>query len=238
MDAPPHEDTGLVIAVDGPSGTGKSTVAKAVARRLGLRYLDTGAMYRAMTWAVLDAGADPTVEAVVEAVASHTVIDIGDSPDDPHVRVGAAETTRTDVTTAIRSPEVTAAVSAVSAHPGIRERLVALQRAVIGSGGIVVEGRDIGTVVAPAARLKVFLTASEEVRAQRRADQDARRDDLAAVRTDLARRDRLDASRAASPLRRADDATEIDTSDMTADEVVERILGLVAGVLSQETTRS
>jgi len=207
-----------VIAIDGPSGSGKSTVARAVAARRGLRYLDTGAMYRAVTWAVLDAGVDPADAAAVIDVARAVDLRISTDPRPAVVHVGPV-----DVSTDIRGPEVTAAVSAVSAVPGLRTLMVARQREVIGAGGIVVEGRDIGTTVAPEADVKVFLTASARERAHRRAHQVGRAD-ITATRTDLERRDRLDAGRAASPLAQAPDAVVIDSTDLSVDAVVDAVL--------------
>lgn len=217
-----------VIAIDGPGGSGKSTVSKAVAERLGLEVLDTGAMYRAVTLAVLRRGVDPADEAGVTQVAEDAPIVMGA---DRRVRVGGE-----DVTAEIRGPEVTASVSAVSAHPGVREALVGRQRAWVetrgGSG--VVEGRDIGTVVFPDAPVKVFLTANEQVRAARRqGDERAAERDVAAdaVRRDLARRDRLDSERPTAPLRAAEDAVIIDTSDLSVEAVVDRIVELVEGAV-------
>jgi cytidylate kinase len=219
---------GLVIAVDGPSGSGKSSAARGAARALGLRYLDTGAMYRAITWWMLRAGVDVTDPAAVAAAAGRALIEIGTDPDKQSVTVDEI-----DVTHAIRTREVTNKVSAVSAVPEVRERLAAIQRETIAAAGaagqgIVVEGRDIGTVVAPGAPVKVFLTASETVRAQRRA-RDLAADPaatLALTRDELARRDLLDSTRAVSPLLKAPDAVEIDTTDTSLDEVVARIVEL------------
>jgi len=207
-----------VVAIDGPAGSGKSTVARAVARALGLEVLDTGAMYRAVTLAVLAAGADPADPEACAAAARSVRIDLG----------ARVVLDGRDVTEAIRGPEVTAAVSAVSAHPAVREVLVGHQRAwAEAHGGAVVEGRDIGTVVFPHATLKVFLTASDEERARRRARDEAAADrtaDVAAVQADLARRDRLDAGRAASPLVAAPDAVPVDSTDRTIDDVVRSIV--------------
>jgi cytidylate kinase len=213
----------LVIAMDGPSGSGKSSASKGVARALGLRYLDTGAMYRAMTWWMLRAGVPVEDAEAVAARAGEPVIESGTDPDAPTIAVDG-----TDVSGPIRTREVTNAVSAVSAVPRVRERLVALQREIIGAGGIVVEGRDIGTVVAPDAAVKIFLTASEEARAARRA-KDLAADPGATVTVTLAeqaRRDRLDSTRAASPLTKAPDAHEIDSTDLTLDEVIETVVRL------------
>ncbi|MGK5555843.1 (d)CMP kinase [Actinomadura kijaniata] len=213
----------LVIAMDGPSGTGKSSASKGVARALGLRYLDTGAMYRAMTWWMLRNGVPVEDAAAVAARVGDPVIESGTDPVTPTITVDGE-----DVSGPIRSREVTNAVSAVSAVPEVRARLVALQREIIGDGGIVAEGRDIGTVVVPDAGLKVYLTASEEVRAARRA-RDLAADpgaSVAVVRSEQARRDRLDSTRKASPLTRADDAHEIDSTELTLDEVIEAIVRL------------
>jgi cytidylate kinase len=213
--------TGLVVAVDGPGGSGKSTVARALARRLGLRYLDTGAMYRALTWLALQRGiAIDDADALAE-LARTASLAIGTDPDAPTVMIEDV-----DVASPIRSAEVTAAVSAVSAVPAVRKQLVGLQRtlmSVAGSGaGIVVEGRDIGTVVAPDAPIKVFLTASASERARRRARETAT--DTTSTERDLARRDQLDSSRAASPLAQAPDALVVDSTAMGIDEVVDMIV--------------
>lgn len=214
----------IVVAVDGPSGSGKSSVSRDVARQLGLRYLDTGAMYRAMTWWMLHNGVDVADAAAVAAAADKPELVSGTDPSGPTVTVDGI-----DVAGPIRGPEVTGAVSAVSAVPEIRTRLVAMQRAVIGSGGIVVEGRDIGTVVAPGAALKVYLTASEAARAARRnAESDDPATDVNATQADLARRDALDSGRATAPLAMAADGVLVDTTEMGRDQVVEHLLGLVA----------
>jgi CMP/dCMP kinase len=216
----------LVIAIDGPSGSGKSTVARRVAAALQLRYLDTGAIYRALTWAVLDKDIDPDDVDGVLAVAGVAQIRVST---DPHAQ--AVSVDGRDVATAIRGPEVTGAVSAVSAIPQVRERLVALQRAIIGAGGIVVEGRDIGTVVAPQSPVKIFLTASPETRAARRsadAETSVGDRDVSSVQADLARRDTLDSTRATSPLAMAPDAVQLDSTAMDEDAVVTRVLDLVA----------
>ena len=209
-----------VIALDGPSGTGKSTVARGLARRLGFRYLDTGAMYRAVTWAVLREGVDPEDTDAVTALAARTVVRVGTDPDHPQVTVDGQRVDRE-----IRSRAVTAAVSPVSAAPGVRALLVAAQRELIGAGRVVVEGRDIGTVVAPDAPLKVFLTASADARATRRSRQDGTSDHRA-VAADLDRRDTYDSSRAHSPLRAAEDAVPVDTTAMGVTEVVDRLVRL------------
>ncbi len=210
-----------VLALDGPSGTGKSTVARGIARRLGARYLDTGAMYRAATLAVLRSGvALDDVVAVVDRVESSTIT-ISTDPDQPAVALDG-----TPVDAEIRSGEVTAAVSAVSAIAAVRAHLVRAQRELIGDGAIVVEGRDIGTVVWPEAQPKVYLTASAEARAERRAGETGRLAELADVAADIERRDRIDSTRAVSPLARAEDAVDLDTTDLDVDEVIDRLVEL------------
>lgn len=218
-----------VIALDGPSGSGKSTVARAVARQLGWRYLDTGATYRAATLAVLRAGTDLSDGAAIATTVAAAAIAVSTDPDKPGTTLDGD-----DVSTVIRGPEVTAAVSAVSAVPQVRAQMVALQRELAGTEGAVLEGRDIGTAVFPEAAVKVFLDASPEVRASRRAgDADpgvaaGGSDVLAQVAVDLARRDRLDSSRATSPLQPADDALQLDSSTLDPDAVVARVLALAA----------
>ncbi|MEO3926942.1 (d)CMP kinase [Micromonosporaceae bacterium B7E4] len=210
-----------VVAVDGPSGSGKSTVSRRLAGALGARYLDTGAMYRAVTWAVLRSGVDPQDAEAVAKVAGETDLKIGVDPDAPSVTADGIAVDRE-----IRGPEVTAAVSAVSAVPAVRELLVGQQREMIDAAGrIVVEGRDIGSVVAPGADLKVYLTASAEARALRRSAENAA--DLTATAADLARRDRLDSTRTADPLRQAPDAVVLDTTALGVDEVVARLRDLL-----------
>lgn len=228
-DAYPHGvPSSRIIAIDGPAGSGKSSVSREVARRIGARYLDTGAMYRALTWAVLQRGADPTDPGQVCQVVGDVVLDSGTDPDHPTITVDGV-----DVAAPIRSDEVTAAVSAVSSVPEVRAHLVSLQREHVANSpaGIVVEGRDIGSVVLPDAPVKVFLTASPTVRARRRAAQDEReRDqvrDVQQTETALAARDAVDSTRAVSPLAAAADAVVLDTSDMEFDEVVASILRLI-----------
>ena len=213
----------LVVAIDGPSGSGKSTVARGVAAALGLRYLDTGAMYRALTWLALDRAVPLTDGAALTELAEHARLEFSTTPDPVTVRAEG-----TDVTTAIRGDAVTAAVSVVSAVPGVRAALVRRQRETIGSGGIVVEGRDIGTTVVPEAPVKVFLTADEEARATRRALETTGA--VAATREALSRRDELDAARTASPMVQADDAVLIDSSHLSADEVVAQVVALARSV--------
>ena len=215
----------VIVAVDGPAGTGKSSVSRRLATALGARYLDTGAMYRIVTLAVLRAGVDPADAAAVGAVAAEVRLSVGYDPDVDHCCLGAE-----DVSAEIRGDEVTGAVSAVSSVPAVRERMVGLQRALAqGQGSVVVEGRDIGTVVLPAADVKIFLTASAETRARRRNDQNVAAglaDDYEGVLADVRRRDHLDSTRAVSPLRAADDAVIVDTSEMTEAEVVDHLLKL------------
>lgn len=226
-DAYPH-GVSRVIAIDGPAGSGKSSVSREVARRLGVQYLDTGAIYRALTWAVLQRGVDPADIDAVCRVARDVVVRSGTDPDDPTITVDGV-----DVSGPIRGDDVTAAVSAVSAIPEVRAQLVALQRqGVVGApDGIVVEGRDIGTVVLPDASVKVFLTAAPEVRALRRATQDEReRDQVRDVReteSALLARDAFDSSRPVSPLAIAADAIVLDTTEMDFNAVVDRILALI-----------
>jgi CMP/dCMP kinase len=206
-----------VVAIDGPAGSGKSTVARAVAARLGVAYLDTGAMYRSVAFAAIGHGVDPADGDALAKLASSLDIQLGD-----RVLVDGV-----DATAAIRGPAVTATVSAVSAHPAVRAEMVRRQRQwAADHGGGVAEGRDIGTVVFPDADVKVFLTASEEERARRR-QRDDRAPDVTAVAAELARRDALDSTRAASPLRPADDARVIDTTGRTVDEVVDQVLELL-----------
>ena len=223
----------MIVAIDGPSGSGKSSVARAIALRCGLTFLDTGAMYRSVAAECLRAGVDPEDAEAVAGVARAITI-----------RFGASEAGQTvfangrDVTAEIRTPEVELAVSPVSATPAVREVMVALQREVGEGADVVAEGRDIGTVVYPAADVKVFLTASPEARARRRAvqrrggnlavDAAAAADpaEEAKILADLKRRDDYDSSREASPLRPADDAVTIDSSDLTFEQVIDRICGL------------
>lgn len=217
----------LVIAVDGPAGTGKSSVSRGLARSLGARYLDTGAMYRIVTLAVVRADVDLADTLAIESAAADVPLSVGYNPDEDRAYLDAE-----DVSAEIRGDAVTKAVSAVSAVPAVRARLVGLQRELAtGPGSVVVEGRDIGTVVLPNADVKIFLTASAEERARRRNEQNISSglgDDYEAVLADVKRRDHLDSTRAVSPLRAADDALVVDTSDMSETEVVAHLLELVA----------
>lgn len=215
-----------VVAIDGPAGTGKSTVARGLAKALGSRYLDTGAMYRVVTLAVLRSGVALDDLDGVAAVAQGVEVSVDPQPDGDRAFLGAE-----DVSREIRGDEVTRAVSAVAAVPAVRSRLVAVQQQLAAQGGgVVVEGRDVGTVVLPDADVKIFLTASAETRARRRNDQNIAaglRDDYAGVLADVLRRDEMDSTRAVSPLRPADDAVIVDTGDMTQDQVVDHLRDLV-----------
>ncbi|MCD9198665.1 (d)CMP kinase [Aeromicrobium wangtongii] len=212
----------LVVAIDGPSGSGKSSTSRGVADRLKLAYLDTGAMYRAMTWALLRAGVDLSDPAAVAAAAERVTLSSGTDPLAPTIHVDG-----TDVAAPIRSDEVTGSVSLVAAVPHVRELLVDLQRAAIAdSDGIVVEGRDIGSVVAPDAQVKIYLVADPAARAARRAAENGSTD-AAATEAALAARDQIDSTRTASPLKKADGAIVVDGTHLTLDEVIETIVGLV-----------
>ncbi|SQG64642.1 cytidylate kinase [Corynebacterium renale] len=219
-------DGGLIVAVDGPSGTGKSTTCRLLAERFGARYVDTGAMYRVATLHVLNQGINPDDTAAVSAATANIPFEVSADPHSHEVLLDGE-----DVSADIRGPEVTAAVSAVSAVPEVRANLVALQRKLADeSGRAIVEGRDIGTTVLPNAPVKVFLTAAAEVRAQRRYDQDlaaGREVDFDTVLADVNRRDAADSSRKESPLRPADDAHIVDTSDMPLESVVNTLIDLV-----------
>ena len=207
---------GLVVAVDGPSGAGKSSASRGTAIALGLRYLDTGSMYRALTWWLLERGVDTGDAGLVGQLAAEPHIEVGTDPRAPWVRVNG-----TDVSAAIRTREVTSAVSAVAAVPRVRAHLIAQQRAIISSApGIVAEGRDIGTVVAPGAQVKVFLTADSAARADRRATEASW--SVASTRVDQDRRDRLDTGQSA----KAGDAVEIDSTRLDLDQVIDIIVRL------------
>lgn len=220
-----------VIAVDGPSGSGKSSVSRGVARELGLRYLDTGAMYRAITWAVLRDGVPAADPASVASAARAASLEWSTDPDESWIRVDGI-----DVSRAIREQSVTSAVSAVAAVPEVRALLVELQRGAVRSAlavgqGIVVEGRDIGAVVLPDADLKVWLVADPAVRAARRAAEDAAAGrahvtSSESIAADLARRDAADATRAASPTTQAEDAVVVDATHLGLAEVVSAVVGL------------
>ncbi|WP_308368821.1 (d)CMP kinase [Streptomyces sp. ISL-36] len=213
----------VIVAIDGPSGTGKSSTSKAVAAKLGLSYLDTGAQYRAITWWMISNGVDVDDADAVANAAAKPVIVSGTDPARPTITVDGA-----DAAGPIRTEEVTSKVSAVSAVPEVRTLITELQRSIArgAEGGIVVEGRDIGTTVLPDADLKIFLTASPEARAARRSGE-LKGVDVAATRQALIKRDAADSSRKTSPLAKADDAVEVDTTDLTLDQVIECVVTLV-----------
>jgi len=213
----------LVVAVDGPSGSGKSSTARGVAQRLSLAYLDTGAMYRAMTWALLRAGVDLDDPTAIAAAAQGVRLESGTDPLDPTIRANGV-----DVAEPIRSDEVTASVSHVAAVPSVREMLVDLQRSIINASQhrIVVEGRDIGSTVAPQAEVKIFLVADPAARAARRAAEDGT-EDATATELLLARRDEIDSTREASPLAKASDAVVVDSTHLTLEEVIDAIVRIV-----------
>jgi cytidylate kinase len=205
----------MVIAIDGPAGAGKSTVARAVAAELGFTYLDSGAMYRCVALAALEAGIDVDDGAALGPLASGLEIAL----DGRRILLGER-----DVSAAIREPAVTAAASQVSAHPAVREAMVARQRHLIAAADYVAEGRDIGTVVSPEAPLKVFLTASDEERARRRAAESG--EDFESVLDAQRRRDARDTGREHGALRAAEDAVELDTSSLSLEEVVGRVVAM------------
>ena len=211
----------LVIALDGPSGSGKSSTSRGVATRLGLRYLDTGAMFRAMTWAMLRDGVDVHDP---DAVAAHAATPQIVSGTDP--RAATIHVDGTDVAEAIRAEDVTGAVSPVSTVAAVRTRLLELQREIIGDGGIVVEGRDIGSVVAPQAQVKLYLTADAAARAERRALEEGG-SDVAATEASLLARDAIDSSRTTAPLTMPDGAVHIDTTFHSLEEVIDQVIALV-----------
>ena len=205
----------MVIAIDGPAGAGKSTVARAVAAELGFTYLDSGAMYRSVALAAIEAGVDPDDAVALGALVRELEIDF----DGRQVLLGGR-----DVSDAIRVPQVTAAASRVSVHPAVREALVARQRALVAAADYVAEGRDIGTVVSPEAPLKVFLTASDEERARRRAAETG--EDFESVLSAQRRRDERDTAREHGALRAAEDAVELDTTGLGLEEVVGRVVAM------------
>ena len=207
----------MVIAIDGPAGAGKSTVARALAERLGFTYLDSGAMYRSVALATLRAAADADDPEAVTRIA--TELDLAMGP-------GSVAVAGEDVTAAIRSPEVSALASRVSVHPGVRTAMVERQRSLVADGGWVAEGRDIGTVVCPEAPLKIYLTASEDERARRRAAESG--EHVGEVRDSMRERDARDTGREHGALAPADDSVEVDTTGLTVDEVVDRIAELAA----------
>ncbi|GHG66868.1 cytidylate kinase [Streptomyces griseocarneus] len=216
----------VIVGIDGPSGTGKSSTSKAVAAKLGMRYLDTGAQYRAITWWMLSNGIDVNDAAAVADAAGKPEIVSGTDPSAPAITVDGA-----DASGPIRTQQVTSAVSAVSAVPEVRTRMTELQRAIAAGApeGIVVEGRDIGTTVLPDADVKIFLTASPEARAARRSGELKGKEatDLAATQAALVRRDAADSGRKTSPLAKAADAVEVDTTELTLEQVIECVVTLV-----------
>ncbi|GAA4692974.1 (d)CMP kinase [Nocardioides nanhaiensis] len=226
-DASPPAARPLVVAVDGTSGSGKSSTCRQVAQRLGLAYLDTGAQFRAVTWWMLEHGVDVHDTEAVAARAAEPALESGTDPTGPTITVDGR-----DVSTQIRSEAVTRAVSPVSTVPAVRARLLDLQRAVIaaslhdGAAGIVVEGRDIASVVWPQAEVKVYLTADAAARAARRAAEEGG-SDLTATQETLLERDRIDSGRATAPLVRADGAVHLDTTPFTLEEVVDQVVSLV-----------
>ncbi|HHX02292.1 MAG TPA: (d)CMP kinase [Firmicutes bacterium] len=217
----------MQIAIDGPAGAGKSTVAKLVAERLGFIYIDTGAMYRALTYLVLQKDADPYDEENVYTIQQEMDLQLLPAADATSCRVLV---NGEDVSEKIRHPDVGKAVSVVSSHGRVRWAMVALQQELASGCNVVMDGRDIGTTVLPKAELKIFLSASVEERAKRRLAelvQKGHRLTLEAVIADIKKRDHIDSTRAISPLRMAEDAVEIDTTDLSVDQVVEEILALV-----------
>ena len=220
-------DAPFVVAIDGPAASGKSTTARRVAAALGFRYLDTGAMYRALTWKVLDERLDPADETAVGALAARVHLTFAPAPDGERLLLDGE-----DVTDRLRAGDVTAAVSLVARVPAVRRAMVRLQREVARAGPCVVEGRDIGTVVFPGAAVKVFLVASLEERARRRrADLGSDAPDLPALAEDLERRDAMDSGREDSPLRRAEGAVDLDTTGRSIEEIVAEIVRIAREAL-------
>lgn len=218
----------MIIAIDGPAGSGKSTVAKQVSKMLGFHYLDTGAMYRSVAWYALERGVDLEDTGALADIAAHEKIEFSHEPGNP-IATGVS-IAGLDCTKEIRTPRVDRAVSTVAAVPAVREALVEQQRAIAANDDIAMEGRDIGTVVFPQAELKVFLTASPEERARRRALQNEERGfgetDPHVILADIQARDEADSTRDVAPLKPADDAIELDTTGLSIDEVCERIAEL------------
>jgi len=216
----------LVIAIDGTSGSGKSSTSRGVASALGMRYLDTGAQFRAMAVAMLKQSVDVNDARAVAAYASEPVIESGTDPEHPTIRLDGV-----DVESEIRGDAATAAVSPVAVVPEVRARLLRLQRAIIGDGGIVVEGRDIGSVVAPGADLKIYLSADPSARAERRALEAG--GDRGATEVALLRRDAIDSSRATAPLVVPEGAVHVDSTNETLEQVIARIVALAQEVADE-----
>lgn len=217
------------IAIDGPAGAGKSTIARIVAKRLGLRYLDTGAMYRAVTLAALKKGVSCADEEALLRVATSMDLEI---VFEKETKSNLVYLNGEDVTSAIRQPEVNASVSLVSSHKKVREFIVALQKEIGRQGCIVMDGRDIGTVVMPDADWKIFLQASVEERARRRQKELQRNGhtvDLVELEEQIRQRDHSDSTREVSPLRKAEDAIEVDTTHMNIEQVVDKVLAIIKG---------
>lgn len=216
----------IIVAIDGPSGAGKGTVARVVAGRLGYRHIDTGAMYRALAWKALHDGVDLSDEAAVATLGERATFD---------VEAGRIGIDGHDVAAAIRTPEMDKASAMLARHPAVRRALVARQRSYGDAGGVVMEGRDIGTVVFPRADVKIYLDASPEERARRRAADPAHTSSqtiLSDVASALAERDKSDSTRAVSPLSVAPDAVVLDTTGVPIDRVVEQVMALVASLIS------
>ena len=228
MSADYARGTKLIIAIDGPSGAGKGTVARAVAARLDYRHIDTGAMYRAVAWKALQEGLDLQDERAIAALSERAAFDL----ENGHVEIDGH-----DVARAIRTPAIDAAAAAVARHPAVRRVLVARQRSLGEAGGVVMEGRDIGTVVFPDADVKIFLDASPEERARRRANDPAHRASegagLSEVATALAERDRIDSTRTVSPLAMAADAVHLETTGLDVESVVNRVIAAVEAARSR-----
>lgn len=219
-----------VICIDGPAASGKTTIALLLAERLGFFYLDTGVLYRAVTWAALRDGIAPSDHDALTDLASRLRIEVASAPSgDPRQTIVRAD--GEEISLEIRSLQVDAHVSEVSAHPGVREALIGVQRSAARDGGVIMAGRDMGTVVLPDSEVKLFFLASDEERAWRRkrqAEAQGTRLDFDVVLTDLRRRDSYDSSRAVAPLKPAEDAIQLDTTNMSVEQVVERVLEIVS----------
>lgn len=216
----------LTITIDGPAGAGKSTLAKALAERLGYLYLNTGAMYRAFAWKTLNDNVNPADSARVARLARDVTMELTGAPNDLHVVIDGI-----DVSSQIARPEVTRAASVISAYPEVRRALVSLQQKIAIDGGVVAEGRDTGTVVFPNADVKIYLDASASARGERRHKEDVARGvegSLEATRNEILERDRRDSTRLASPLIKANDAVYLDTSKLTIEEMIDRAVALIS----------